>query len=263
MIIDFHTHIFPEALAAKTLPKLQRYVNVPFYTEGTAEALKRSMNEAGIDISVTLPIVTRPGTSRSINDYAASQAKKFGLVSFGSVHPEENNWRDELRRFHELGLAGLKLHHDYQGFRFDSKENYALIEAAFEEGLPVLVHAGYDPASPYTHRCTVDMIAEALPLLRQGVFIAAHLGGHLTLEKSMRSLLGSDIYIDISMGEVFYPREYVKRAILSHDPDRILFGTDSPWDSQKNAVDTLRAMRLGEELEKKIFETNARRILHI
>lgn len=263
MIIDFHTHIFPQTLADRTLPKLKDFVNVPYYTDGTAEGLISSMREAGIDRCVTLPIVTRPGTSRTINDFAAAQAQKFGFLSFGSVHPGEEGWRQELHRFHEIGLKGLKLHHDYQGFRFDSPENYALIEAAFEEGLPVLVHAGYDPVSPFEHNCSVDMIRDALPLLRQGVFIAAHLGGHMMLERSMRDLIGSDIYIDVSMGEVYYPVEYVRRAILSHDPDRIVFGTDSPWDDQKKAVETLRGMDLGEELEKKIFESNARRILHI
>ncbi len=263
MIIDFHTHIFPKELAAKTLPWMYGFVRVPYYTDGTAESLRASMDRAGIDVSVTLPIVTRVGTMRKINDYAAAQAKRWGFMSFGSVHPGEPDWRGELKRFHELGLVGLKLHHDYQDFWFDSKENYAIIEAAFEEGLPVLVHPGNDPVSPSVHRCTTRMLQDAMPLLTQGTFIAAHLGAHMMLESAREDVIGSDIYIDISMAEVYYPLEEIRPLILSHDPDRILFGTDSPWDDQEKAVAGLRSMRLGPELEEKILGGNARRILKI
>jgi len=263
MIIDFHTHIFPEALAARTLPWMRSFTNIQYQTKGTGEDLRASMDRSGIDMSVTLPIVTRVGTMRKINDYAASQAKQWGFMSFGSVHPGEPDWKGELRRFREIGLVGLKLHHDYQDFWFDSKENYEIIEEAFDLGLPVLVHPGNDPVSPQTHRCTPKMIRDALPLLRQGTFIAAHLGGHMMIETAREDVIGTDVYIDVSMAEVYYPLERIRPLLLEHDPDKILFGTDSPWDDQKKAVEGIRAMKLGQELETKIFETNARRILKI
>lgn len=263
MIIDFHTHIFPEALAAKTLPNMMGYTGIQYQTDGTGKGLRESMDRCGVDLSVTLPIVTRAGTMRKINDYAAAQAKQWGFKSFGSVHPGEPDWRGELKRFRERGLVGLKLHHDYQEFWFDSRENYAIIEAAFEEGLPVLVHPGSDPVSPSVHHCSTKMIKDALPLLKQGTFIAAHLGGHMMIEDAMKDVIGSDIYIDVSMAEVYYPLEAIKPLILAHDPDRILFGTDSPWDDQAKAIAGIRSMQLGAELEKKLFETNARRVLGI
>ena len=89
MIIDIHTHIFPEALAAKTLPWIKSFTGIQYRVDGTGEDLSRSMKRNGIDLSVTMPIVTRPGTMRKINDYAAEQARKWGFKSFGSVHPGE------------------------------------------------------------------------------------------------------------------------------------------------------------------------------
>lgn len=263
MIIDFHTHIFPEAVAARALPWMKGFTGIQYQTDGTGRGLRASMDRSGVDLSVTLPIVTRVGTMRKINDYAAAQAREWGFLSFGCVHPGEPDWRGELRRFKELGLKGLKLHHDYQDFWFDSRENYAIIEAAFEEGLPVLVHPGNDPVSPSIHRCTTKMIRDAMPLLRQGTFIAAHLGGHMMLEKALEDVIGLDLYIDVSMAEIYYPTEAIKQLILAHDPDKILFGTDSPWDDQAKAVAGIRSMQLGEELETKIFETNARKVLKI
>ena len=261
MIIDIHTHIFPEALAAKTLPWIKSFTGIQYRVDGTGEDLHRSMERNGIDLSVTMPIVTRPGTMRKINDYAAEQAKKWGFKSFGSVHPAEKEWRSELRRFRELGLCGLKLHNDYQDFWFDSPECRSIIEAAFEEGLPVLVHPGMDPVSPDTHRCTPRMLRDALPLITQGTFIAAHMGGHMALDDAMNEIIGQDVYIDVSMASTYNPVEACRRAILAHDPDRVLFGTDSPWDDQGAAVACIRSMELGEELEEKIFHRNAARIL--
>lgn len=261
MIIDFHTHIFPKPLAAKTLPWMMGFTGIQYQTDGTGEGLRASMDRAGVDLSVTLPIVTRVGTMRKINDYAAAQARQWGFLSFGSVHPGEPDWRGELKRFKELGLAGLKLHHDYQDFWFDTKENYEIIEAAFDLGLPVLVHPGNDPVSPQTHRCTSEMIRKALPLLRQGTFIAAHLGGHMMIEEARRQVIGTDVYIDVSMAEVYYPLEQIRPLLLEHDPQKILFGTDSPWDDQKKAVDSIRSLALGRELEEAILGENARRIL--
>lgn len=260
MIVDFHTHIFPPPLAAKTIPWINSFTHISYQSDGTAEALAASMRQSGVDRCVTMPIVTRAGTMRKINDYAAQAAREWGFLSFGSVHPDEPDWRSELRRFKELGLVGLKLHNDYQGFFFNSRECRSIIEAAFEEGLPVLVHAGNDPVSD-VHRCTPRMLRDALPLLKQGTFIAAHMGGHMMLEDAMREIIGSDIYMDISMVSTYNPKDVCRRAFLAHDPDKLLFGTDSPWDSQKQAIDFVRSLQLGSDFEEKIFWQNACRIL--
>jgi hypothetical protein len=261
MIIDFHTHIFPEALAAKTLPWIKSFTGIQYRVDGTGEGLKRSMEACGVDACVTMPIVTNPKTMSKINDYAAQQAAQWGFYSFGSVHPDAPGWRQELKRFHELGLRGVKLHNDYQGFWFDSKECRDIIEAAYQEGLAVLVHPGNDPVSAKIHRCTPQMLRDALPLLTQGTFIAAHMGGHMMLSQAMETIIGSDIYMDVSMISTYNSLDDCKRAILAHDPDKLLFGTDSPWDGQDEAIACIRSMNLGQELEDKLFYRNAQRLL--
>jgi hypothetical protein len=261
VIIDFHTHIFPEALAAKTLPWIKSFTGIQYRVDGTGEGLKRSMEACGVDACVTMPIVTNPKTMSKINDYAAQQAAQWGFYSFGSVHPDASDWRQELKRFHELGLRGVKLHNDYQGFWFDSKECRDIIEAAYQEGLAVLVHPGNDPVSAQIHRCTPQMLRDALPLLTQGTFIAAHMGGHMMLSEAMDTIIGSDIYMDVSMISTYNSLDDCKRAILAHDPDKLLFGTDSPWDGQDEAIACIRSMNLGQELEDKLFYRNAQRLL--
>ena len=43
MIIDFHTHIFPDRIAPVTIQKLSEKAQIPAYTDGTLDDLKRSM----------------------------------------------------------------------------------------------------------------------------------------------------------------------------------------------------------------------------
>ena len=86
-MIDFHTHIFPDKIAGKTLEFLSgRCKTVPF-TDGTAEGLRASGEKACIDISVALPVVTKPSQFDSINRFAA-RFLEGGVISFGGLHPD-------------------------------------------------------------------------------------------------------------------------------------------------------------------------------
>ena len=60
VIIDFHTHIFPEHLAAETLAAVCDRSGIRSYADGTLHGLLHSMQEAGIDISVICSVATRP-----------------------------------------------------------------------------------------------------------------------------------------------------------------------------------------------------------
>ena len=63
MLIDFHVHMFPEALAKKTLPKLAHISgrdgqDAPYFTDGTLPGTLRRLDEWGVDRGVTLLIAT-------------------------------------------------------------------------------------------------------------------------------------------------------------------------------------------------------------
>ena len=70
MIIDFHTHIFPDRIAPVTIQKLSEKAQIPAYTDGTLDDLKRSMEASQVGISVVLPVVTRPDQFSSVNRFA-------------------------------------------------------------------------------------------------------------------------------------------------------------------------------------------------
>ena len=57
MIIDFHTHMFPDKIAKGTLDFLTGICKVTPFTDGTYAGLCKSTEEAGISLSVALPAV--------------------------------------------------------------------------------------------------------------------------------------------------------------------------------------------------------------
>ena len=52
MIIDFHTHIFPDKIAKKTIDLLAQKGGIPPFSDGSVSGLISEMEKGGIDISV-------------------------------------------------------------------------------------------------------------------------------------------------------------------------------------------------------------------
>ena len=85
MIIDFHTHIFPDEIAPKTIPALEKVSGIKAATDGTLTGLLQSMEQTGVDISVIMPVVTKPAQFDKINAFAAKVNETYAgrLISFG------------------------------------------------------------------------------------------------------------------------------------------------------------------------------------
>ena len=122
MTIDFHTHIFPEKISAAVIDKLSRISRTPAFTDGTLDGLQKSMFAAQIDLSIILPVATNKNQVEKINSSAAELNEKFsgeGVFSFGSIHPDCDNYREELSRVKNHGLKGIKIHPVYQDTNLD------------------------------------------------------------------------------------------------------------------------------------------------
>lgn len=70
MVIDFHTHCFPDELADRAVGRLAQSGGIPNYLDGRVDSIKASMKKAGIDYSVLLPIATKPEQHTTINKIA-------------------------------------------------------------------------------------------------------------------------------------------------------------------------------------------------
>ena len=121
MVIDFHTHIFPETIAATTISALETKAGMKAATDGTINGLLTSMDKAQVNTSVILPVVTKPAQFESVNAFAVKVNENYNgrLISFGGIHPDSDDYKAELDRIKALGLKGVKIHPDYQGVMID------------------------------------------------------------------------------------------------------------------------------------------------
>ena len=263
MIIDFHTHIFPDKIAGAAVSFLERQSGEKAFTDGTLAGLKDSMRRCGIDVSVVMPVATKPEQTVSINNFAAKTNGEDGIISFGSMHPACESWREELQRIKTLGLPGIKLHPDYQKAFIDETRMVDIMRECGRLGLIVLTHSGVDIGYPEPVHCTPERIASILPEIKGTTLVAAHYGGHLCADTTLRFLGGTGVYIDTSYSHTCCDKEQLKELLLHFDADRILFASDSPWDEQDNALGFIRGLRLGPAKTEDILYNNAKKILKV
>ena len=267
MTIDFHTHIFPDKIAEATIAHLEQVGNIPAYTNGTASGLRRSMTQAGIDRAVALPVVTKPSQFDSINRFAAQiNAEHDRLISFGGIHPDNDDIEDKLDYIVSLGLNGIKLHPDYQGVFIDDERNIRILREAIKRDLLVSIHAGIDIGLPEPVHCTPQRTAAVLDALDMDParprIILAHVGGWGLWGDVETYLVGKPVYFDLgfSLGQI--RDEQLLRIIRNHGADRILFASDSPWGDQQADKRYFDTLPLSEEERKKILYRNAQTLLN-
>ena len=259
-MIDFHTHIFPEQIADKTISYLAGIIEKGPFSDGKMKGLLKSMEEAEIECSVLLPVVTKSSQYDSVNRYA-SQFLEGKLISFGGIHPEDVDYKVKLRSLKENGFKGIKFHPDYQGVYFNDIRYKRIVECATELGLIVSVHAGIDPLSPKDVHCTPQMAAELIDEVKPKKLVLAHLGGHQMYDDVERYLVGKNVYFDTGVMLDTISEQQLLRIVRNHGADRILFGTDSPWAGQKAYVQKMQDIAFTGEERKKIFEENAKKLL--
>ncbi len=269
MIIDFHTHIFPEKIATKTISHLEQFGNVTAHTDGMLTGLKTSMKEADITTSVVLPVITKPSQFGTVNNYAASISGQDGIISFGGIHPDSEDYKKELDTILSLGLKGIKLHPDYQNVFIDDERYIRIIQYAVDHHLIVSIHAGIDIGLPEPVHCPPE---RSLSMLQQVLshttnpdpkIILAHTGGYGQWNEVEQLLVGQKVYFDISYSLPIITANQLIRIIRKHGCNRVLFASDSPWGGQKETVEYVKSLPLTNEEKDAIFFRNAMELLHI
>jgi predicted TIM-barrel fold metal-dependent hydrolase len=264
MTVDFHTHVFPDNLAARAISALSAGIeNVfPPVNDGTVSGLLRDMDDWNIDISVVQPVVTKQSQTKSINDWSKSICSDR-LISFGGIYPHTDDYKRDIDYVVELGLKGLKFHAEYQNFIVDEDKMLKIYDYALNKGLILLHHAGADPAFPPPFKSTPQQFAKIVKTMRGGIIVAAHFGGHDQWDDVEKYLVGTDIYLDTSMGFDFFSHEQFLRIVKNHGAEKILFASDYPWSNAKSEIEQLKALPLSEKEKDAILGENAKKILKI
>ena len=273
MIIDFHTHVFPEKIAAATVSALEKSGNTPAFSDGTVSGLLLQMKKAGVNVSVNLPVLTKPTQFDSILKFATLLNEAYKntapdeprIISFAGMHPDIEDYEEKLRLIKESGILGIKIHPDYQGTFFDDERYVRILAEAKRLGLITVTHAGLDGAyvgQPI--KCTPRRVMKVLDKIGgYEKLILAHMGGNQLFSEVYDVLAGESVYFDTAYVLQFFTESDFKKFSAKHGEEKILFATDSPWRDLSVDSRMLSSFFLGRAAEEKIFSGNAKKLLNI
>lgn len=276
MIIDFHTHTFPDKIAPAAISSLEQKAHALSYSDGTRAGLLRAMKKADVSRAVVLPVATNPLKCTSMNDTSHALDGLDGLTYFAAIHPDAPNWHEELARVKALGFKGVKIHPVYQGVPIDDVRFVRILARCGELGLIVVMHSGADIGFPGVEMCSPAMLRNALKQSGPVTLVAAHMGGWRNWQEVPEYLLDTGVYLDTaySLGSIsplddhYAPEELPMLADARFveltrifGSRRVLFGTDSPWDDMGQCIARIQALPLTDTEKADIFDGNARQLL--
>lgn len=261
-LFDFHTHAFVDALAERAVGKLAETSGIEPYTDVTVSELRDAMRKNNIDGCMILPVATKPSQQTAINNWAA-EIMGDGIYCCGSIFPDAEDALEEISRIKGLGLYGVKFHPEYQLFYPDEEKMLPIYERIAEEELFAVFHGGYDPLSPDVIRGTPERFAKIARLVPRLTFVAAHLGAMNQWDDVEKHLAGKleNVYFDVGVIAGHISDEQLLRIIRTHGADRILFGSDCPWDNPHNEFEMLERLPLTDDERELIYFRNAERLL--
>lgn len=258
-IIDFHTHVYPDAIADKATAAIRKfYAFGEGGLHGSAQVLLERGKAGGIEEFAILAVALNPKQVRKINEniLAEEQAHKE-FHAFGTVHAAMEGLMEEVEFIHRAGLHGIKLHPDTQLFNIDDERLFPMYD--YMQGkLPLITHTG-DPRYDYSHPRRLKRVMDLFPQLE---VIAPHFGGWGVFDEAVALLGKTNCWIDLSSSRQVMSEEQFIRYIETYGADRVLFGSDFPiWDPKEEAEYFMR-LPLKDADKEKIAYKNAEKILN-
>ena len=263
MLIDFHTHAFPDKLASRAIGALAGQIRLPPHTDGSISDLLEKMDRAHVDRAVVCNIATNPKQNVNVNNFAIETLQNHGdrLIPLGSIHPGFDDAENEIRRLCSAGIKGLKIHPDYMGVEISSPDFDIIFDTASRLGMFIITHAGFDVYSPSKVWAPPSGILARLERSPDARLICAHFGGNMMYSEVEEKLIGKNVWIDASCGPITsLSREQAAKMLSNHDSEKILFGSDCPWCSFEATLEYLDSLDISDDLKEKIFFKNALRL---
>ena len=255
-IIDFHCHIYPDAIAPKAADSICQFYELEGGgMNGTVSQLLQQGQKAGIYHYVVLPVGLKPNHVHHINEFIVDQvAAHQEFTGFGTIHAGMEQMESEVEFIHRSGLRGVKMHPDTQLFDIDDPRLFPAYDLLRQKGMFVMLHMG-DYRYNYSHPARLRKVMDEFPGLK---VIAAHFGGYSVYEEAKQYLEDTDCFMDVSSSLMFMDRETAVKYIRHYGPERLVYGSDYPlWNPE---VEVKRFLSLGltdGEVEQITYKTAA------
>ncbi len=257
-IIDFHCHVYPDNIAGKLISRMEEIYHVKRKHDATYQSLHNSMKKGNIGKAVVLAVANKPEHFKTNEWYAEISRKNDSIISFGSIHPRNNP--QDLLKFKEWGLTGIKWQPNAQQFYPNDPKMKEFYRVASELGLIVIFHCGNEENNvfgQYAQPENFKLVLKKFPDLK---VVLTHLGGYQTWHKLDNVLGYENTYYDTAHLPGNIPDNQFLDLIEKIGIDKVIFGTDFPWEDHLEQVAKVQKL-LGKEADK-ILRANPERLLN-
>lgn len=251
--------------ARRALDEISGIAPLPtLLVESTVSDLAEAMDEASVDRALVIahpPVIS----NEFVLDRCAEDPRLLPVVNIPSGTSRPAN---ALRAYVTQGAVALKIHPASDGEGVDSPRYKALLKAADELGLPVILHTG----CIHTHLLYKDpdqgqaqRYAPWFETYKNVRFVLAHMNFHdpnIALDLMEEH---ANVYTDTS----WQPAEVIGEAVRRIGAERILFGTDWPFVGNNLSVglarvqDCIDSGTLTQEQAHLILGENAAKLFKI
>lgn len=237
-------------------------------TKSTPERMIRDMKLNHISKAVVLQLNT-PNCDSS-EDMKKITKKYDEFISFGCIHPYENEVTMKIEKNIENGVKGWKIAPHVIDVNIDDKKTVKLLKSLSKTNLPIISCSGVafpknklDKIPKKLRRSVetqnIKRFHNVLKEVPEMKIIFAHGGIYQTNEVIELMKMYPNTYVEIST----QPTENIRNLINEVGSERIIYGTDYPaFNHAFSIVSVLRATKNNKERED-IFSRNAKRLLGI
>jgi len=276
MIIDAHTHLFPEEVANRRASFARRdaafrllYKNVQARLAQVEDLLK-TMDRDGVNQSVICGFPWEdPGLCRAGNDFLWECNVRYPgrLLPFASLSPRSlRAGKKELERSLDRGFIGIGELAFYQHALTDKNLSRltALLKPLSGKGVPVLLHVNEPVGHEYPGKIRGSLHAtyQLLQTLPDVTFIFAHWGGGFFFYELMPEVAhaAARVYYDTAASPFLYRPSIYSLALRIIGPQRILFGSDYPLIPPQRYFREMAEVALPARVQTRIKGLNAQRL---
>lgn len=259
-IIDAHCHIYPDKIARKAADATGKFYDTVSLMDGTVSTLMKEGKKAGFTHFLVQSVATAPKQVSSINHFIAESVENScgKMTGFGTLHPDSEDVETDFAELVRLGLKGVKLHPDIQGFKIDDYRMLKIYELCEKNSIPILMHCGdsrFDRSNP-------NRIAPILDIYTGLTMIGAHFGGYTVWEEALSRLSQYEkFYVDTSSTLFMVDTDMAKRMIYTYGVEKVMFGTDYPMWNLQEELDKFMEIPLTENERRAILYDNAAKML--
>jgi uncharacterized protein len=277
MIIDFHTHVFPERIVKSrdnyltSEPVFGLLYSDPRAKMVSSNELISSMDDGGISISVIQNIQwSSLALCVESNNYILESAARYPgrLVSFCAIPFTSSGAAvEEIERCARGGARGIGELRPSQKSLEDKSFWEPVTKALIRTRLVLLTHSSEPVGHAYSGKgdLTPGVLYNFIRRYPELTVVLAHWGGGLPFYALMPEVKRAlkNVWFDTAASPFLYlPQIYSHVAQITGE-DRILFGSDYPLLHHSRAVNEIRGLDMPEESRNLILAGNACRILGV